>query len=118
MNAGIVRRIIIGLMIFSLIFLVSAPSLADVIELPLDQKAGGQPWLEENWTLIPGDSALTDERVLAFGTAQPKVLKYDPDTMTVSVDAADAVTAGDTRPVTSAAVQVEIGNIEVLLHTI
>ena len=45
-------------------------------------------------------------------------LKYDPDTMTVSVDAADAVTAGDTRPVTSAAVQVEIGNIEVLLHTI
>ena len=45
-------------------------------------------------------------------------LKYDPDTRTVSVDAADAVTAGDTRPVTSAAVQVEIGNIEVLLHTI
>ena len=45
-------------------------------------------------------------------------LKYDPDTMTVSVDAADAVTVGDTRPVTSAAVQVEIGNIEVLLHTI
>ena len=45
-------------------------------------------------------------------------LKYDPDTRTVSVDAADAVTAGDIRPVTSAAVQVEIGNIEVLLHTI
>lgn len=45
-------------------------------------------------------------------------LKYDPTTRTVSVDTADAVTAGDTRPVTSAAVQVEIGNIEVLLHTI
>jgi len=45
-------------------------------------------------------------------------LKYDPATRTVSVDTADAVTAGDIRPVTSAAVQVEIGNIEVLLHTI
>ena len=90
MNAGIVRRIIIGLMIFSLIFLISAPSLADVIELPLDQKAGGQPWLEENWTLIPGDSALTDERVLAFGTAQPKVLKYDPDTRTWAAAEKDA----------------------------
>jgi hypothetical protein len=45
-------------------------------------------------------------------------LKYDPATMTVSVDTAEVVAAGDTRPVTSAAVQVEIGNIEVLLHTI
>lgn len=45
-------------------------------------------------------------------------LKYDPNTRTVSVDAADAVTAGDNRPVTSAAVQVQVGNIEALLHTI
>ncbi len=45
-------------------------------------------------------------------------LKYNPETLTVSVDTADAVAAGDPRPVTSAAVQVEIGNIEVLLQTI
>ena len=45
-------------------------------------------------------------------------LKYDPNTRTVSVDAADQVAAGDNRPVTSAAVQVQVGNIEALLHTI
>ena len=45
-------------------------------------------------------------------------LKYDADTRTVSVDAADAVSATDPRPVTSAAVQVQIGNIEALLQTI
>ena len=45
-------------------------------------------------------------------------LKYDPNTRTVSVDAADQVEAGDNRPVTSAAVQVQVGNIEALLHTI
>lgn len=45
-------------------------------------------------------------------------LRYDPNTRTVSVDAADAVAAGDPRPVTSSAVQVQIGNIEVLLQTI
>lgn len=60
-----------------------------------------------NTTRIDGDQ-------YRFGSG----LKYDPDTRTVSVDTADAVAAGDPRPVTSAAVQVEIGNIEVLLHTI
>ena len=43
---------------------------------------------------------------------------FEPDLELSAVMEADAVTAGDTRPVTSAAVQVEIGNIEVLLHTI
>ena len=60
------------------------------------------------------DAVMEEKPLYRFGYG----LKYDPDTRTVSVDAADAVTAGDTRPVTSAAVQVEIGNIEVLLHTI
>ena len=45
-------------------------------------------------------------------------LKYDADTRTVSVDAADQVAQGDPRPVTSAAVQVQIGNIEVRLQSI
>ena len=45
-------------------------------------------------------------------------LRYDADTRTVSVDAADQVAQGDPRPVTSAAVQVQIGNIEALLQTI
>ena len=39
-------------------------------------------WTEENWILIPGEEALQDERVLAFGTAQTKVLKYDRDSRT------------------------------------
>ena len=38
--------------------------------------------------------------------------------MTVSVDAADRVAVGDNRPVTSAAVQVQVGNIEALLELI
>lgn len=45
-------------------------------------------------------------------------LKYDEATMTVSVDAADRVAVGDNRPVTSAAVQVQVGNIESLLELI
>ena len=45
-------------------------------------------------------------------------LIYEPETRTVSVDIAEAVTAGDHRPVSSAAVQVQVGNIEALLQTI
>ena len=80
MKTRMLRMTLIGLMIFSLLFLVSSPSLAEVIELPLDQSVPGAPAPEENWTLIPGEEALGDERVLAFGTAQPKVLKYDAET--------------------------------------
>ena len=51
-------------------------------ELPLDQAEGGKAVPEENWILIPGEEALSDSRVLAYGTAQPKVLKYDKDSGT------------------------------------
>ena len=61
----------------------------------------------ENTTEIPGEQ-------YRFGYG----LKYNPATRTVSVDAADRVAAGDDRPVTSAAVQVQVGNIEALLQTI
>lgn len=42
-------------------------------------------------------------------------LMLDPKTNTLSVDTADAVEKDNTKPVTSAAVFVEIGNIEALL---
>lgn len=45
-------------------------------------------------------------------------LVYDEDTNTVSVDAVDDVIAGDKRPVTSSAVQIQVGNIEAILRTI
>lgn len=82
MKMHVIRWAAIGLMILSLVFLVSSPALAEIIELPLDQTAAGEPWAEENWILIPGEEALQDERVLAFGTAQAQVLKYDRDTRT------------------------------------
>lgn len=61
-----------------------------------------------------GETTMVAEAQYRFGFG----LKYDPNTRVVSVDAAEEVTEGDPRPVTSAAVQVQVGNIEVLLHTI
>ena len=45
-------------------------------------------------------------------------LKLDPDTNTLSVDTADKVEQDNTKPVTSAAVYTEVGNINALLATI
>ena len=45
-------------------------------------------------------------------------LKLDAKTHTLAVDTADAVERDNTKPVTSAAVHTEIGNIEVLLAAI
>lgn len=45
-------------------------------------------------------------------------LKYNWSTNTVSVDTASAVQAGNTKPITSAAVYTEVGNIDALLQTI
>lgn len=45
-------------------------------------------------------------------------LKLDAETNTLSVDTADAVEKDNTRPVTSAAVYTEVGNINALLATI
>ena len=81
-NAHTLRWGIIVLMMLSMTLVISSPALAEIGELPLDQAVGGEIAPEENWTLIPGDQALTDERVLAFGTAQKKVLKYDEKTRT------------------------------------
>ncbi len=90
MKGSAIRLTIIGLMILSLIFLVSSPTLAEITELPLDQTAGGLVPAEENWISIPGAEALGDERVLSSGTAQPKVLKYDRDTGTWAPTEKDA----------------------------
>lgn len=90
MNARVIRRVFIGLMILSLVFVVSSPALAAVTELPMDQAAGGMELPEANWTAVPGETALTDERVLAGGTAQPKVLKYDGKTGTWAPTEKDA----------------------------
>ena len=45
-------------------------------------------------------------------------LKLDPDSNTLSVDVATKVQADNTLPITSAAVQATVGNIEILLETI
>ena len=90
MRAAAVRWILIGLMILSLVFLVSSPSLGEVVPLPLDQTVAGEPVPEENWVLIPGEEALGDPRVQAGGTAQAKVLKYDKDTGTWAPTEKDA----------------------------
>ena len=45
-------------------------------------------------------------------------LKLDPNTNTLSVDTADKVEQDNTKPVTSAAVYTEVGNINALLATI
>ena len=45
-------------------------------------------------------------------------LKLDAATNTLSVDTADAVEEDNTKPVTSAAVYTEVGNINALLATI
>ena len=45
-------------------------------------------------------------------------LKLDAETNTLSVDTADAVEKDNTKPVTSAAVYTEVGNINALLATI
>lgn len=45
-------------------------------------------------------------------------LKLDPDTNTLSVDTAEKVEKDNTKPVTSAAVYTEVGNINALLATI
>ena len=82
MKARTIRRTVIGLMIFALIFVLSSPSQAEIVELPLDQTVAGMPGAEENWELIPGKDALANERVQSFGTAQGKVLKYDEKTRT------------------------------------
>lgn len=45
-------------------------------------------------------------------------LKLDSPTNTLSVDAADAVEADNTKPITAAAVYVEVGNINAMLETL
>ena len=45
-------------------------------------------------------------------------LIYNRETNTVSVDVVNDVIEGELRPITSAAVQVQVGNIEVILRTI
>lgn len=45
-------------------------------------------------------------------------LIYDRETNTVSVDVVNDVIEGELRPITSAAVQIQVGNIEVILRTI
>ena len=81
-TARALRWVVVALMLAALTLLVSSPSLSEVTPLPLDQTVPGRPALEENWILIPGEEALTNEKVLSFGTAKPWVLKYDKDSRT------------------------------------
>lgn len=76
----IIRWTLTALMLFALALLVSSPALAEITPLALEQTVFGQPPLEDGWVTIPASKALADESVLAFGTAQPKVLKYSSKT--------------------------------------
>ena len=49
MRKHVFLRVIIGLMIVSLSLLMASPSLAEVVQLPLDQTVTGEPLKEENW---------------------------------------------------------------------
>lgn len=61
----------------------------------------GNAWKEPSGSYVIGDGLL-----------------LDPNTNTLRVDTADAVEPDNTRPVTSAAVYVTVGNIDALLATI
>ena len=87
-------------------------TLNAVFEERLELSASFQPGEEMSADFGETTEIATEQYRFGYG------LKYDADTRTVSVDVADQVAQGDPRPVTSAAVQVQIGNIEVLLQTI
>lgn len=66
-------------------------------------------------------AAINEARNSGGGTGGYNIgdgLKLDPDTNTLSVDTADKVEQDNTKPVTSAAVYTEVGNINALLATI
>ena len=67
----------------------------------LTRTEDGNAWLDPAGGYIIGDGLL-----------------LDPDTNTLRVDTVDAVEQDNTRPVTSAAVYVTVGNIDALLATI
>ena len=83
MRKHLFLRVIIGLMIASLSLLMVSPSLAEVVQLPMDQTVTGELLKEENWTVIPGESALTDERVLQYGTVDTWVFQSGRSTLMV-----------------------------------
>lgn len=80
MKGNVLRWVLVGLMLVALAFLISSPALAEVTPLGMAQTVFGNPAQPEGWISIDGDKALNDERVLAYGTAQPNVLKYAKDT--------------------------------------
>ena len=80
MKANAIRWICVFLMLGVLSFLVSAPAMAEVTPLDLDQTVPGAVPSEGGWTRVSGKDALTDEGVLSFGTAKPCIIKYDKST--------------------------------------
>lgn len=64
--------------------------------------------------LLPKMEEISSVGIYTIGSG----LKLDNKTKTLSVDVAHAAEMDNTRPITSAAVHTEIGNINTLLHTI
>lgn len=88
----------------------SAPTPEMVEQLLLDTKENREA--AEKASLAAEESANRAEKAIyKFGAG----LKLDKDSNTLSVDTVNAVEKDNTRPVTSAAVYTEIGNIEALL---
>ena len=73
------------------------------------------------WDLEQGQYVESDLPLPAVGGGGYKIgdgLKLDPKSNTLSVDTVDAVLEDNTKPVTSGAVYMQLGNVEALLKTI
>lgn len=80
----------------------------------MSAKAALKVKINGQWVAVP--MLLAKGAGTSFSTDE--TLTLDPETMVLSVNTAKVVEPDNTLPVTSAAVHVEVGNINVLLETI
>lgn len=88
--SNVIRWILAVLMLCVMATVVASPALAEVTPLPLDHLVPGRPTNQAAWISVPGSKALQDADVLAYGTVQPKVLKYSSKTRTWEATNKDA----------------------------
>lgn len=98
------------------------PALGDASETPPEAQQG---WVDQVLQAGAAAAEAADRAENAYKEISEFArytigdgLKLDEATNTISVDTADAVEQDNTKPVTSAAVYVEIGNIEALLSAL
>lgn len=89
-----------------------AESVGSDTKIPVENKGAAQHVTGDQFVEFAREAA--NEAVQALKTDETLVLKDG----VLSVNTADVVEAGNTLPITSAAVHVTVGNIEALLETI